>query len=57
MVLLLVTTLASTLIAASTRSIDGAEIIRLVLLTLLGGALASGGASALNQYLDRDING
>ncbi len=57
MVLLLITTLASALIAASTRSIDGAEIIRLVVLTLLGGALASGGASALNHYLDRDIDG
>jgi heme o synthase len=57
MVLLLITTLAAALIAASTRSIDGAEIVRLVALTLLGGALASGGASALNQFLDRDIDG
>jgi len=57
MVLLLITTLAAVLIAASTRSISGAEIIRLVVLTLVGGALASGGASALNQYIDRDIDG
>lgn len=29
----------------------------LVLLTLLGGGLAAGGASALNSYLDRDLDG
>ena len=57
MVLLLITTLAAALIAASTRHIGAPEIARLVLLTLLGGALASGGASALNQYIDRDIDG
>jgi len=57
MVLLLITTLAATLMAATTRPIAHSEILRLVLLTLLGGALASGGASALNHYLDRDIDG
>ncbi|HWE63374.1 MAG TPA: heme o synthase [Chloroflexota bacterium] len=57
MVLLLITTLASVLIAASTRHISHLETLRLVLLTLLGGALASGGASALNHYFDRDIDG
>ncbi len=57
MVLLLITTLAAVLIAASTRTESGLEIVRLVLLTLLGGALASGGASALNHYIDRDIDG
>ncbi len=57
MVLLLITTLAAVLIAASTRPLAAGEVLRLVLLTLLGGALASGGASALNHYLDRDIDG
>jgi protoheme IX farnesyltransferase len=57
MVLLLITTLAAVLIAASTRPLGGIEVLRLVALTMLGGALASGGASALNQYLDRDIDG
>jgi protoheme IX farnesyltransferase len=57
MVLLLITTLAAVLIAASTRPVAATEILRLVMLTMLGGALASGGASALNHYLDRDIDG
>jgi protoheme IX farnesyltransferase len=57
MVLLLITTLAAVLIAASTVAISSLDTLRLVLLTLLGGALASGGASALNQYIDRDIDG
>lgn len=57
MVLLLITTLAAVLIAASTRPEQHGEVLRLVLLTLLGGALASGGASSLNHYIDRDIDG
>jgi len=57
MVLLLITTLAAVLIAASTRPTTGLETLRLVWLTLLGGYFAAGGASALNQYLDRDIDG
>jgi protoheme IX farnesyltransferase len=51
-VLLLVTTLGAMLIAGA-----GWPSLPLVLATLLGGALASGGASALNCYLDRDIDG
>ena len=35
----------------------GAPEISLAVLVLLGGALASGGANALNHYLDRDIDG
>jgi len=57
MVLLLITTLAAALIATSTRPVGDVQVLRLVLLTLLGGALASGGASALNHYIDRDIDG
>jgi protoheme IX farnesyltransferase len=57
MVLLLITTLAAVLIAASTTSISSLDTLRLVVLTMFGGALASGGASALNQYIDRDIDG
>lgn len=56
LVLLLITTLASLLIAAGSRPLAGPDVLRLVSLTLLGGILAAGGASALNQYLDRDID-
>jgi heme o synthase len=56
MVLLLITTLAAALIAASTRPEGHLEVLRLVFLTLIGGALASGGASALNHFIDRDID-
>jgi heme o synthase len=52
MVLLLITTLGAMLIAA-----QGWPSPQLILLTLLGGALASGGASSLNCYYDRDIDG
>lgn len=51
MLLLLITTLGAMLVAA-----QGWPSLSLVLLTLLGGALASGGASALNCYYDRDID-
>jgi protoheme IX farnesyltransferase len=50
MVLLLTTTLGAMLVA------PGWPSLWLVLATLAGGALASGGASALNCYLDRDID-
>jgi protoheme IX farnesyltransferase len=50
-VLLLVTTLGAMLIAG-----NGWPSFGLVLATLLGGALASGGAGALNCYYDRDID-
>jgi heme o synthase len=56
MVLLLITTLAAALIAASTRHVGHLEVLRLVLLTLVGGTFASGGASALNHFIDRDID-
>jgi heme o synthase len=52
MVLLLITTLASMMVAAG-----GMPALSLVFFTLLGGGLASGGASAINHYLDRDIDG
>ncbi|MEZ4524023.1 MAG: heme o synthase [Thermomicrobiales bacterium] len=51
MTLLLTTTFGSMLVAAA-----GWPGFALVGWTLLGGALASGGASALNCYLDRDID-
>ena len=35
----------------------GMPALNLVFFTLLGGALASGGAGAINHYLDRDIDG
>src|SRR5919197_3569389 len=51
-VLLLITTLASMMVAAG-----GLPALQLVFFTLLGGALAAGGAGAINHYLDRDIDG
>ena len=51
-VLLLVTTFAAMLIAQK-----GLPPLPLVFLTLLGGALSAGGASAINSYIDRDIDG
>jgi len=52
MALLLTTTLGAMFIAA-----QGVPPISLILYTLLGGALAAGGASALNSYVDSDIDG
>jgi protoheme IX farnesyltransferase len=52
MTLLLTTTLCAMLMAAR-----GVPPFWLVLVTMIGGALASGGASVLNCYLDRDIDG
>lgn len=53
MLLLLTTTLGAMLVAGASAEWPS---IGLVLATLLGGVLASGGASALNCYLDRDID-
>lgn len=49
--LLVITTLTAMFVAA-----DGAPDIGTMLLTALGGTLASAGASALNQYWDRDMD-
>jgi protoheme IX farnesyltransferase len=51
MSLLLITTLAAMMIAHG-----GMPPLPLVFWTLLGGALASGGAAAINCYFDRDID-
>jgi protoheme IX farnesyltransferase len=40
----------------TTMYVAGTPSVGLVLLTCLGGALASGGAGAINHYLDRDID-
>ena len=50
-VLLLVTALGGMFLAA--RAVPG---VQLILLVLGAGALAAGGANALNQYLERDID-
>ena len=52
MSLLLTTTFCAMLIAER-----GLPPIWLIVVTLLGGVLASGGASVLNCYIDRDIDG
>ena len=49
--LLLVTTVPTMVVAA-----DGWPGLDLILLTLLGGILTAGGANALNQWFDRDID-
>jgi len=51
MILLLITTFSAMLIAA-----PGQVSPWIVVVTLLGGALASGSASAINQLLERDID-
>lgn len=51
MSLLLATTLGAMLFAQA-----GLPPLRILFWTLVGGALASGGAAALNHYLDRDID-
>ncbi|MDQ3328827.1 MAG: heme o synthase, partial [Chloroflexota bacterium] len=53
--LLLIPTVASMLIAASQQMPDR-PLLPLILLTMLGGTLAAGGAHAINQYLDRDLD-
>jgi protoheme IX farnesyltransferase len=50
--LLLVTTYAGMVVGGK-----GLPSLALTLWTMLGGALAAGGASAINQYIDRDIDG
>lgn len=50
--LLLVTTLAGMIVAAR-----GLPRLPTVLWTLLGGALSAGGAGAINQYIDRHVDG
>jgi protoheme IX farnesyltransferase len=49
--LLLITTVPSMIVAQG-----GMPDLSLILLTLLGGALAAGGANAINCYVDRDID-
>jgi protoheme IX farnesyltransferase len=51
MVLLLITTLCAMLVAA-----QGVPSLWTLFWTLVGGALASGGAGAINHYVDRDID-
>ena len=50
-VLLLVTTVPAMFLAAR-----GVPSLGLVVATLVGGTLAAGGANAINQYVDRDID-
>jgi protoheme IX farnesyltransferase len=50
--LLLVTTVPSMIVAEG-----GMPSLWLILVTLIGGTLAAGGANAINCYIDRDIDG
>lgn len=56
MTLLLITTLASLLIAVREHPLAPGVFVRVLCATMLGGAMASGGAAALNCYIDRDID-
>ncbi len=51
MILLLITTFCGMLIAKA-----GLPPLRIIFWTLIGGALSSGGAAAMNHYMDRDID-
>ncbi len=51
-VLLLITTIPSMVVASR-----GWPDVRLVIATLVGGFLSAGGAAAINQFADRDIDG
>ena len=53
--LLLRESLITTLVGFYVGS-GGAPDVRLLLLTLLGAGLAAGGALALNQYIERDLD-
>lgn len=54
--LLLVTTAAALLIAARQHPLPALLFWKVLVGTMVGGALASGGAAALNCYIDRDID-
>ena len=53
--LLLVPTVAAMLIAAVQQP-PTRNLFELIVLTILGGTLATGGAHTINQYIDRDID-
>jgi len=52
-VLLIFTTVTAMVIAAQGKGISPLTLLA----TVIGGSLAAGGASALNQYVDRDMDG
>src|SRR5258708_33482516 len=52
-VLLIFTTVTTMVIAAQGRALPASVLAA----TILGGSLAAAGASALNQYIDRDMDG
>lgn len=55
--LLLVPTVAAMLIAAAQFPVpQGQSLLELILWTVVGGTLATGGAHTINQYLERDID-
>ncbi len=56
MKLKIVTLLVFTTVTAMVVATNGIPEIHLLLPTILGGILAAGGASAMNQFLDRDMD-
>ena len=56
-ILLLLVPAAASMLVAAVQHPPGRPLWALLAWTMLGGALASGGAHAINQYLDRDVDG
>jgi heme o synthase len=52
----IVTLLVFTTVTAMIAAADGIPALDVLTLTILGGALASAGSSAINQYYDRDMD-
>jgi protoheme IX farnesyltransferase len=54
--LLLVTTVPTMVVAHAAEGLTGLPSLWLIAATVIGGALAAGGANAINMYVDRDID-
>lgn len=57
MKLRIVTLLVFTTVTAMVVAAQGLPAVELLIPTIIAGIMASGGASALNQYIDRDMDG
>ena len=54
--LLLVTTVPTMVVAHAAEGLSGLPSLWLIAATVIGGALAAGGANAINMFVDRDID-
>lgn len=55
-VVLLVFTTITAMVVAADGNIADPDFLRLLIPTIIGGTLAAGGSSAMNQYLDREMD-